>query len=106
MATAGNPLSAMPSTARASSSQEKFGASAAAIESDAEAISDSAMTALRLPASESEPATISIGANTPVVSDSDRLLAAAETPNSAPNTGTSRWTHSGSPEGPNPATQR
>src|SRR5260221_4664148 len=103
MATAGRPLSGTPSRAGARSSHEKFGASAAGSDKRADAVSDSAITALRLPASDSEPATISIGASTPVVSDSARLLVAAETPNSATKTGISGWTQYSSAKVAKPA---
>ena len=60
--------------------------------SPAEARNEATITGLRPHASESEPVTSMATASRPVVSESERLLAAAPTPNSRENSGISGCT--------------
>ena len=92
MATAGSPLNAMPSIARTSSSACQPGTSAQITVSMAAAKSDTTITDFRPHASESAPAIRTEAASRPVVSESERLLSAALTPNSREKTGSSGCT--------------
>ena len=92
MATAGKPLSAMPSRARTSRRPCQPGTNAATMVSVAEASSEATITGFLPQASESELATSIEKASSPVVTDSERLLAAAPSPNSCENSGISGCT--------------
>jgi hypothetical protein len=81
-----------PATARKTSSTCQRVANAEKIVSIDEARSDAIMSGVRPRASDTAPATIIAGASRPVVSDNDRLLCAAVSPNSRANTGNSGWT--------------
>jgi len=87
MATDGIPAIARPITARMTTSVVKLGEKATATVRAAESSSDRVMMPLRPNASDSDPATSSITASTPVVADTARLEAAAPTWKSAAKAG-------------------
>ena len=92
MATAGSPLKVIPVSARAASKAVQFGRAADTMVRTADETKDATITGFRPHTSESEPATSMDTASRPVVSESDRLLAAAPTLNSCENTGSSGCT--------------
>ena len=77
MATAGNPLNAMPSSVRIARNEFQPGASGERVVSAADANIDAVITDLRPQASETEPANRMATAIEPVTAEMDRLLVAA-----------------------------
>src|SRR6266436_3971906 len=103
IATAGSPLNAAPSSARTARNPRQPGMSADTMVSAAAAASENTITDFRPHASEMDPATRIDTASRPVVSDSDRLLAAGLTWNSRENTAISGCTQYSSANVENPA---
>src|SRR5579864_1835735 len=103
MATAGSPLKAMPSSARTSNSARQPGTNEQTSVSAAAAKSDTTITDFRPHASESAPAIRTDAARKAVVSESERLLVAALTPNSREKTGSSGCTQYSSAKVEKPA---